>query len=30
LGDAERVRRWVEGQPAGVQKVGSAPARIPG
>jgi D-alanyl-D-alanine endopeptidase (penicillin-binding protein 7) len=30
LGDAERVRRWVEGQPAMTQKVGSAPARQPG
>ena len=23
LGDAERVRRWVEGQPVAAQKVGS-------
>jgi D-alanyl-D-alanine endopeptidase (penicillin-binding protein 7) len=27
LGDAERVRRWVEGQPAAVQKVGSMPVK---
>ncbi|WP_249661107.1 serine hydrolase [Variovorax sp. PCZ-1] len=30
LGDAERVRRWVEGQPAMMQKIGSAPAKQPG
>ncbi len=27
LGDAERVRRWVEGQPAAIQKVGSLTAK---
>jgi serine-type D-Ala-D-Ala endopeptidase (penicillin-binding protein 7) len=27
LGDAERVRRWVEGQPPALQKVGSKPAQ---
>jgi serine-type D-Ala-D-Ala endopeptidase (penicillin-binding protein 7) len=27
LGDAERVRRWVEGQPSSSQKVGSAPVK---
>jgi serine-type D-Ala-D-Ala endopeptidase (penicillin-binding protein 7) len=30
LGDAERVRRWVEGQPAVMQKVGSVSAKQPG
>ncbi len=30
LGDAERVRRWVEGQPAVMQKVSSAPSKLPG
>ncbi len=30
LGDAERVRRWVEGQPAVIQKVSSASAKQPG
>ncbi len=30
LGDAERVRRWVEGQPAAVQKVGSVAAKRAG
>ena len=30
LGDAERVRRWVEGQPAAIQKVGSVSAKRAG
>ena len=30
LGDAERVRRWVEGQPAVVQKVGSVAVKRAG
>jgi serine-type D-Ala-D-Ala endopeptidase (penicillin-binding protein 7) len=30
LGDAERVRRWVEGQPAAIQKVGGVSAKQPG
>jgi serine-type D-Ala-D-Ala endopeptidase (penicillin-binding protein 7) len=29
LGDAERVRRWVEGQPSVIQKVGSFTAKQP-
>ncbi len=29
LGDAERVRRWVEGQPAVMQKVGGVPGKLP-